>query len=103
MLTPEELKAAQESVGYGCIKYADLSHMHKYVFSFNKMLEDKGDTAVYLLCAFTRICSITRLAGVTPEQLSAAAVDTPVSLDHDKEWKLSKVSVTKCSRSMKQF
>ena len=105
MLTPEELKAAQESVAYGCIKYADLSHnrTHEYVFSFDKMLEDKGNTAVYLLCAFIRIRSITRLAGVTPEQLSAAAVDTPVSLDHDKEWKLSKVSVTKCSRSMKQF
>lgn len=104
VLTPEELKAAQESVAYGCIKYADLSHnrAHEYVFSFDKMLEDKGNTAVYLLYAFTRIRSIARLAGVTPEQLSAAAVDTPVSLDHDKEWKLAKVSVTKCSRSLKQ-
>lgn len=93
VLTPEQLKAAQESVAYGCIKYADLSHnrVHEYVFSFDKMLEDKGNTAVYLLYAFTRIRSIARLAGVTPEQLSAAAANTPVSLDHDKEWKLAKV------------
>lgn len=93
VLTPEELKAAQESVAYGCIKYTDLSHnrVHEYMFSFDKMLEDKGNTAVYLLYAFTRIRSIARLAGVTPDQLSAAAVNTPVSLDHDKEWKLSKV------------
>ncbi|XP_021925431.1 arginine--tRNA ligase, cytoplasmic isoform X2 [Zootermopsis nevadensis] len=93
VLTPEELKAAQESVAYGCIKYADLSHnrVHEYVFSFDKMLEDKGNTAVYLLYAFTRIRSIARLAGVTPEQLSAAAANTPISLDHDKEWKLGKV------------
>jgi hypothetical protein len=95
ILTPEELKAAQESVAYGCIKYADLSHnrAHEYVFSFDKMLEDKGNTAVYLLYAITRIRSIARLAGVTAGQLSAAAADTPVSLEHDKEWKLGKVSI----------
>ncbi|KAJ9575529.1 hypothetical protein L9F63_007599 [Diploptera punctata] len=93
VLTAEELKAAQESVAYGCIKYADLSHnrVHEYVFSFDKMLEDKGNTAVYLLYALTRIRSIARTAGVTPEQLRAAAADTDVSLAHDKEWKLGKV------------
>lgn len=39
VLTPEELKKAQESVAYGCIKYADLSHNrnHEYVFSFEKV------------------------------------------------------------------
>ena len=26
VLTPEELKDAQEAVAYGCVKYADLSH-----------------------------------------------------------------------------
>jgi len=93
VLSEEELKAAQESVAYGCVKYSDLSHnhAHEYVFSFDKMLEDKGNTAVYLLYAFTRIRSIARLAGVTPEELSAAAVNTPLSLDHEKEWKLAKV------------
>uniref|UniRef100_A0A182JFC0 Probable arginine--tRNA ligase, cytoplasmic n=1 Tax=Anopheles atroparvus TaxID=41427 RepID=A0A182JFC0_ANOAO len=39
VLTPEELQAAQESVAYGCIKYADLSHNrnNEYVFSFDKV------------------------------------------------------------------
>ena len=39
VLTKEELEAAQESVAYGCIKYADLSHnkVHDYVFSFDKV------------------------------------------------------------------
>ena len=96
MLSPEELKAAQEAVAYGCIKYADLSHdrISDYIFSFDKvsesafpmhtktpqvdmwerlsrlrtqlsplclpssppqMLDDKGNTAVYLLYAYTRI------------------------------------------------
>lgn len=39
VLTPEELKQAQESVAYGCIKYADLSHnrVNEYVFSFDRV------------------------------------------------------------------
>lgn len=93
VLTPQELKTAQEAIAYGCIKYADLSHNrnHEYVFSFDKMLEDKGNTAVYLLYALTRIRSIARTANVTQEQLIAAAADTTVSLKHEKEWKLAKV------------
>ncbi len=33
------MKRAQESVAYGCIKYADLSHTrtNDYVFSFDKV------------------------------------------------------------------
>lgn len=39
VLTPAELKDAQESVAYGCIKYADLSHnrQNEYVFSFDRV------------------------------------------------------------------
>lgn len=39
VLTPTELKQAQESVAYGCIKYADLSHnrTNEYVFSFDRV------------------------------------------------------------------
>lgn len=40
VLTPEELKQAQESVAYGCIKYADLSHNrnNEYIFSFDRVI-----------------------------------------------------------------
>ena len=39
VLTEEELLAAQRSVAYGCIKYADLCHNRicDYVFSFDKV------------------------------------------------------------------
>lgn len=39
ILTPDELKCAQESVAYGCIKYADLSHnrINEYIFSFDRV------------------------------------------------------------------
>lgn len=39
VLNQQELRAAQESVAYGCIRYADLSHNrnHEYVFSYDKV------------------------------------------------------------------
>ncbi|CAH0560316.1 unnamed protein product [Brassicogethes aeneus] len=93
VLTAEELRKAQTSVAYGCIKYADLSHNrnHEYVFSFDKMLEDKGNTAVYLLYAFTRIQSIARNANFSKEQVNELAKSHTISLTHEKEWKLGKV------------
>ena len=92
LLSEEEIAKATESIAYGCIKYADLSHNRngEYVFSFDKMLEDKGNTAVYLLYAYTRIRSIARTANVTSEQLRAAARDKGVRLEHEKEIKLAK-------------
>ncbi|XP_071570039.1 arginine--tRNA ligase, cytoplasmic isoform X2 [Temnothorax nylanderi] len=93
ILSEDELKAAQESVAYGCIKYADLLHNrnHEYVFSFDKMLEDKGNTAVYLLYALTRIRSIARTANITKDELRQGLREIPISLEHEKEWKLAKV------------
>ena len=39
VLNQEELEAAQRSVAYGCIKYADLCHnrINDYVFSFDRV------------------------------------------------------------------
>jgi len=95
VLSEEELKAAQESVAYGCIKYSDLCHNrnHEYVFSFDKMLEDRGNTAVYMLYAYTRIRSIARTAQVSDEQLAKIRKEKnlSVSLKHEKELKLGKL------------
>ncbi|TRY93110.1 hypothetical protein DNTS_007754 [Danionella cerebrum] len=92
VLTPEELVKAQRAVALGCIKYADLSHnrINDYVFSFDKMLDDRGNTAAYLLYAFTRIRSIARLANIQEDTLCKAAESTEVLLEHEKEWKLGK-------------
>ncbi|KAJ8676252.1 hypothetical protein QAD02_012038 [Eretmocerus hayati] len=93
VLSDEEFKAAKESIAYGCIKYADLCHdrIKEYVFSFDKMLADKGNTAVYLLYALTRIRSIARTANVSQEEMKKAIETTPISIEHEKEWKLVKV------------
>ncbi|XP_060066767.1 arginine--tRNA ligase, cytoplasmic-like [Ylistrum balloti] len=91
-LTKEEMKKAMEAVAYGCIKYNDLSHNrnHEYIFSFDRMLDDRGNTAAYLLYAYTRIRSIARTAQVSPHQLKDAAAKTKIMLDHPKELKLAK-------------
>jgi arginyl-tRNA synthetase len=92
VLTAEEFAAAQKAVAYGCIKYSDLSHnrTNDYVFSFDKMLEDKGNTAVYMLYAYTRIRSIARNAGITQQQLKEFAAKNAIDLTDPKEWKLAK-------------
>lgn len=98
VLSSEEFTAAQKAVAYGCIKYADLSHNRNndYVFSFDRMLDDKGNTAVYMLYAYTRIRSIGRNAGVDvgADLNDASKCDkllSQLSLKHEKEVKLAKM------------
>eukprot|EP01116_Phalansterium_solitarium_P020483 TRINITY_DN6063_c0_g1_i1.p1 TRINITY_DN6063_c0_g1~~TRINITY_DN6063_c0_g1_i1.p1 ORF type:complete len:657 (-),score=282.79 TRINITY_DN6063_c0_g1_i1:106-2019(-) len=77
----EEIKELASALGCGSIKYADLRYNRTsdYVFSFDKMLEINGNTAVYLLYNYVRIRSIMRKAGVTPEQVtSTSATDITV-------------------------
>ncbi|CAL8110860.1 unnamed protein product [Orchesella dallaii] len=107
-MTQEEFNAAMTSVAYSCIKYSDLSHnrVHEYVFSFDKMLEDKGNTAVYLLYAYTRIKSIARKAGVSLEQLQEYGNKSKITLAHPKELKLMKTilkfpeTIEKCAAEL---
>ena len=49
-----------ENIAYSAVKYADLSttRTSDYKFSFDRMLAFDGNTAVYLLYAFTRLKSI---------------------------------------------
>jgi arginyl-tRNA synthetase len=69
--TEEELEQTAEAVGYGAVKYADLKNnrLTNYTFNFDQMLNDKGNTAVYLLYAHARICSIIRKSGKDMEEL----------------------------------
>ncbi len=53
-----------KTVAYSSIKYADLSTIrtNNYQFSFEKMLSLKGNTGVYQLYEYVRICAIVRNA-----------------------------------------
>ncbi|KAH9301197.1 hypothetical protein KI387_012780, partial [Taxus chinensis] len=82
--TPEELENAAEAVGYGAVKYADLKNNRStnYTFNFDQMLDVRGNTAVYLLYAHARICSIIRKSGKDIEELKKMG---NIQLIHDNE------------------
>jgi len=63
-LAVDERAAAAKVLGYAAIKYADLkgNRQSNYVFTYDRMLDAKGNTAVYLLYAGARISSILRTA-----------------------------------------
>ncbi|RWS24551.1 arginine--tRNA ligase: cytoplasmic-like isoform X2 [Leptotrombidium deliense] len=92
VLTEDELKAAQHALAIGCIKYADLSHdlTLDYQFSFDRMLDDRGNTAVYLLYSLTRIRSIIRNANVSKPAEELAKEIPALKLQHPRELRLAK-------------
>ena len=59
-ITPDELPEVAAAMGYGAVKYFDLSRnpTSNYKFSYDQMLDTKGNTAIYLLYAHARLESI---------------------------------------------
>lgn len=67
--TNDEVVELAKTLGVASMKYADLSknRLSDYIFSFDKMLAFDGNTAPYLLYAYTRINSIFNKAGLKRE------------------------------------
>lgn len=61
-LDPQELRQIARAVGIGAVKYADLSKHRSsdYNFNFELMLSFEGNTAPYLMYAYTRVASVFR-------------------------------------------
>jgi arginyl-tRNA synthetase len=71
----EEFKANVAQVaGLSSVKYADLSQNRtsNYIFSYDKMLAVKGNTAPYMLYAYARVQSISRKGDIDFSQLDDA-------------------------------
>jgi arginyl-tRNA synthetase len=68
-------------IGIAAVKYFDLkqNRLTNYAFSYDKMLDPRGNTAVYLLYAYARICAIIRKSG------SPTLVGDRVKIVHEKE------------------
>ncbi|GJP52990.1 hypothetical protein CLOM_g12140, partial [Closterium sp. NIES-68] len=86
----EEVNAAAAALGYGAVKYADLKNnrLTNYTFDYDqmldmKMLDMKGNTAVYLLYAHARICSIIRKSGKNVQEIVQSGAK--LRLDHPSE------------------
>ena len=56
-----------ESIGYGAVKYSDLSHdpITDIDFSWDKALALEGNSGPYLQYAYARVCSLLEKAGGT--------------------------------------
>lgn len=82
-----------ETVAYACIRYSDLcrSRIFDYKFSYDEMLKDKGNTAVYLLYMYARICAIFRRPEVATIDLTKARISSPITLVEEKERALALV------------
>ena len=49
------------------------------------MLDPKGNTAIYLIYAYVRMCSIIRKSGLTSEQIVELAKNKPFKITHPDE------------------
>lgn len=60
-----ELRSIAKAVGISAVKYADLSkhRTSDYSFNFDQMLSFEGNTAPYLLYAYTRVAGVFRKLG----------------------------------------
>lgn len=74
-----------------CVK----THSHSDVFSFDQMLDMRGNTAAYLIYQLTRIRSVGRkVAGrVSTEEVHKTAKEAKFTFDHPRELKLAKTIV----------
>ncbi len=67
-----DLRAIAKVVGIGAVKYADLSkhRTSDYSFNFDQMLNFEGNTAPYLLYAYTRVAGVFRKLGKGAEHIT---------------------------------
>ena len=81
-LSQETQREIARIVGLGAVKYADLlpNRQSDYVFSWDKMLALQGNTAPYLLYAYTRVQSIFRKVEFVRSQTSSLQLAAPEEL-----------------------
>lgn len=86
-LGEQQLNEIARAVGIGAVKYADLSKHRSsdYCFNFEQMLSFEGNTAPYLLYAYTRVASLFRR---TPYKMDES-LPGQICLDSEAEQELA--------------
>ena len=89
-MSEEYIKEASEKLGTSAIKYYDLKQFRTtgYRFDFKKMLDDKGNTAVYLFYSYVRICSIYRKINIDEKKLEEMIKNGKIEVKEKAERKL---------------
>jgi len=88
--TPEEQKDAAEKIGIAAVRYFDMKQNRTtaYVFSYEKMLDPKGNSALYLYYAYARIRSIQRKAGVDMSSIAMSELKVSHPAERDLALKI---------------
>ena len=85
----DEIHETACAMGYGAVKYFDLRRnpTSNYIFSYDRMLDTKGNTAIYLLYAHARLESIVtkgKAEGVDVDSLLKEG-KAKITLEHKSE------------------
>jgi arginyl-tRNA synthetase len=77
--TEEERRNAATNLGTAAVRYFDMKQNRNspYVFNYDRMLDPKGNTAVYLYYAYARLLAIQRKAGMDDIPASELKIVTP--------------------------
>ncbi len=89
-MSNEYINEASEKLAYSAIKYFDLKQFRvsNYRFDQEKMLDDKGNTAVYLFYTYVRICSIYRKNNISEKDIQSLIENEKIVITHKDEKKL---------------
>lgn len=70
-LEEKDIIGFSERIGIAAVKYYDLrmARTSDYRFDYDKMLANNGNTAVYCIYSYVRVCSILRKADLTEDKL----------------------------------
>merc|ERR1712226_504937 len=87
LATEEAQKDAATKLGIAAVRYFDMkqNRTSPYVFSYERMLDSKGNSAVFLFYAYARIRQIQKKAGVDVESIDPAEF----KISHNSERELA--------------
>ncbi len=89
-LSDSEQQHVAKVIGISSVKYADLSknRTSDYIFDWDTMLSFEGNTAPYLLYAYTRVTSV-----FNKTDIDATAISAPFVLEDERELALANLLV----------
>ena len=81
-MAEDEQRNVGRVVGIASVKYADLSknRTSDYVFNWDNMLSFEGNTAPYLLYAYSRVASIVRRS-----EIDVSSINAPITIAAEQE------------------
>ena len=89
-MSEDYIKDASVKLGTSAVKYYDLKQyrMSGYNFDYDKMLDDKGNTAVYLFYCYARICTMFKKNNLSEKDIDELVKNGKLEITENSEKKL---------------